>query len=150
MARRGFAIDRDRHAGTAAWAACAVLGALALWLFARLAWQFFPHGDADVSTRAPGPESAAAGAPARSVASWHLFGDTPRAAGADGEVASTLALILRGTVADRDPKAGFAVIAGADGVERSFRVGQDVVSGVQLAAVYADRAVLSRGGAEET
>ena len=59
-------------------------------------------------------------------------------------------MILRGTLADRDPKIGVAVIDGAGDGERAFRVGDDVLGGVKLAAVYADRVVLSRGGAEET
>lgn len=150
MAWRGLAIDRSRGAGTAAWLVCIALGALAAWLLTQLAWLFVPKDDAAADARVVSAEAVPAGAPTRSIASWHLFGDTPRASGASGEAASTLALILRGTVADRDPQAGFAVIAGADGIERSFRVGQEVVSGVRLSAVHPDRIVLSRGGAEET
>ncbi|MBO9662064.1 type II secretion system protein N [Dokdonella sp.] len=150
MARRGFAIDRGRYAEAAAWASCAVLGALALWLLARLVWQLLPHGDATSSgDRAQLAGAVAVSAPARSIASWHLFGETPQRPGSGG-AASTLSLILRGTVADGDPKAGLAVLAGADGVERAFRVGEEVVSGARLAAVYPDRIVLSRAGAEET
>lgn len=150
MARRGFAIDRGRYAETAAWVCCAVLGALALWLFVRLVWQLLPHGDAaSGGNRAQPAGTVAVSAPARSIASWHLFGETPQRPGSGG-AASTLALILRGTVADGDPKAGLAVVAGADGAERAYRVGEEVVSGVRLAAVYPDRIVLSRAGAEET
>lgn len=151
MARRGFVIDRGRYAGTAAWASCAVLGAVALWLLVRLVWRLLPGGaSAAGGDQAQLADPAAAGTPARSIASWHLFGETPARPGAGGEAASTLSLILRGTVADGDPKAGLAVVAGADGNERAFRVGEEVVSGVRLAAVYPDRIVLSRGGAEET
>lgn len=150
MARRGFAIDRGRYAETAAWACCVVFGALALWLLARLVWQLLPQAE---PARAGGALPAAAvlaTASSRSIASWHLFGETPRRAGAGAEAASTLSLILRGTVAESDPKAGLAVVAGTDGGERAFRVGEDVVPGVRLVAVHPDRIVLSRGGAEET
>lgn len=153
MARRGFVIDHRRHVDKAAWVACAVLGLLVSWLLARLAWQLLPHDDASAThARAQRAGAAATAAPARSIASWHLFGETPRRPGADagGEAASTLSLILRGTVADSDPKAGFAVIGGSDGNERTFRVGEEVVPGVRLAAVHPDRVVLSRGGSEET
>ncbi len=150
MAWRGFAIDRDRGAGTAAWLACIALAALAAFLLLRLAWQFVPRDDATAAAPSVAAGTAAASAPERSIASWHLFGDTPRALGADGGAASTLGLILRGTVADADPSAGFAMIAGDDGLERSFRVGQEVVAGVRLAAVYADRVVLTRNGSDET
>lgn len=150
MARRGFAIDRGRYAGTAAWACCIVLGALALWLLVRLVWQLVPHGDVfSTGDRARPAGVLAPSAPARSIASWHLFGETPQRPGSPG-AASTLALILRGTVAEGDPKTGLAVVAGADGAERAFRVGEEVVSGVRLAAVYPDRVVLSRTGSEET
>lgn len=149
MARRGSAIASRRRAGTAAWLVCAACGSLAFGLLVRLVWQFFPHDESAVDEHAVSAQATPAGAPVPSIASWHLFGDTPRAAGTGGETASTLGLILRGTVADGDPKAGFAVIAGADGIERSFRIGQEVVPGVRLAGVYADRIALSRGGAEE-
>lgn len=150
MAWRGLAIDHGRGAGTAAWLACIALAALAAWLLVQLAWQFVPGDGADSDARSVSATPVPVGTPPRSIASWHLFGDTPRAPGAEGETASTLALILRGTVADGDPQAGFAVIAGADGIERSYRIGQEVVPGVRLSAVHPDRVVLSRGGAEET
>lgn len=149
MARRGLTIDHGRHAETAGWACCVLFGALALWLLARLVWQLLPQGEPGRSGERAQPAVVAA-APARSIASWHLFGETPRRPGAGGEAASTLSLILRGTVAEGDPTAGFAVVAGADGSERAFRVGEDVVPGVRLAAVHPDRIVLSRGGVEET
>lgn len=151
MAWRGFAIDRGRHVETAAWFACVVLGALALWLLARLVWLLLPQDGAEAERgRVRSDAATSAAAPVRSIASWHLFGETPQRPGAGGAAASTLALILRGTLAEGDPKAGLAVIAGADGSERAFRVGEEVVAGVRLAAVHPDRAVLSRGGAEET
>jgi len=145
-------IDRGLRAEMAALACCVLFAALALWLLVRLVWLLLPHGDAALDaapSRATG--TAAATQPVRSIASWHLFGDTPRRPGSGpGGSASTLGLILRGTVAQNDPKAGFAVIADGANGERTFRAGEDVVSGVQLAAVYADRIVLSRGGIEET
>ncbi|HEY0232471.1 MAG TPA: type II secretion system protein N [Dokdonella sp.] len=145
-------IDRGPRAEMAALACCVLLAALALWLLVRLVWLLLPHGDAALDAA---PARVAAGATAtetaRSIASWHLFGDTPRRPGSGpGGSASTLALILRGTVAQNDPKAGFAVIADGANGERTFRVGEEVVSGVQLGAVYADRIILLRGAAEET
>ncbi|MEP7044805.1 MAG: type II secretion system protein N [Dokdonella sp.] len=149
---RLFGIDRGLRAEMSALACCVLLAALALWLLVRLVWLLLPRGDAALSAA---PPRVSAGAPtadsARSIASWHLFGETPRRPGnGPGGTASTLGLILRGTVAESDPKAGFAVIADTQTGERTFRVGEDVVSGVRLVAVYADRIVLSRGAAEET
>jgi len=151
MSRRGFAIDRGRAAEVAAQASCVVLGALASWLLVRLVVLPWLGGGAGLADARATPASAVAAAPsARSVASWHLFGNAPSRAGVAGATASTLSLVLRGTVADPDPKAGIAVIAGADGSERAFRVGEDVVAGVRLAAVHPDRVVLARAGGEET
>jgi len=145
------AIDRGLRAEVAALACCVLFAALALWLLVRLVWLLLPHGDAALDTVPSRAVAAAAATPERSVASWHLFGDTPRRPGSGlGGTASTLGLILRGTVAQGDPKAGFAVIADGANGERTFRVGEDVVAGVRLAAVYVDRVVLLRGSAEET
>jgi general secretion pathway protein C len=145
-------IDRGPRAEMAALACCVLFAALALWLVVRLVWLLLPHGDAALDA-APARTAAGAASPAaeRSIASWHLFGETPRRPGSGpGGSASTLGLILRGTVAEGDPKAGFAVIADGPDGERAFRVGEDVVAGVKLGAVYADRIVLLRGSAEET
>ncbi len=150
MPRRGFAIDRSRATELTARASCAALGALALWLLARLIVLPWLGGGPGLATDRDAPANVMVAQPVRSIASWHLFGNTPLPPGAGGAAASTLSLILRGTVADRDPKAGIAVIAGADGAERAFRVGEDVVAGVRLAEVHPDRVVLARGGAEET
>jgi general secretion pathway protein C len=124
---------------------CALLAALAAWLLLRFAWALLP-GDAAAPVDAT-PAGTAAAVPARtSVARWHLFGNTPQAASGP----STTALILRGTLADADPKAGIAVIADAGKGERSWRVGEEVSPGVRLARVYADRVVVTRDGNEET
>lgn len=134
----------------AARACCALLAALALWLLLRLVMALWPHGDVAANVSAPANVPAPA-APV-SVSRFHFFGATPPRAGSGvpGAPSSTTGLILRGTLAEGDAKAGVAVIDGAGDGERAFRVGDEVVGGVKLAAVYADRVVLSRGGAEET
>src|SRR5688500_19252236 len=48
MPARASSIDRGRVAEAAAWACCAVLGALALWLFVRVAWSLVPRGVAAI------------------------------------------------------------------------------------------------------
>jgi general secretion pathway protein C len=45
---------------------------------------------------------------------------------------------------------GSAIIAGPDGVQKSYAVGEAVADGVTLAAVAADHVELSRGGARAT
>ncbi|TCO41403.1 type II secretion system protein N [Dokdonella fugitiva] len=140
--------DRGRVALLAANLCCALLAVLALWLLVRLLWALVPGDDAAIAP-APVPAGvASAAAPARSIAQWHLFGSAPAQRGGDGP--STTSLILRGTLADADPKAGIAVIADAGNGERSWRVGEEVSPGVRLARVYADRVVVTRDGTEET
>ncbi len=50
----------------------------------------------------------------------------------------------------QDGSSGSAIIAGPDGVQKSFAVGETVAQGVTLASVGADHVELSRGGARMT
>jgi general secretion pathway protein C len=152
MAPRLSGIDRGRTAERAALLCCVVGAALVLWLLVRLVWLLLPRGDAGLDAPAARVGAAAGGsAPAQSIAKWHLFGNTPSRPGSgNGAPATTLSLILRGTIAELDPKSGLAVIADAQGVEHAYRVGEDVAAGARLSAVYPDRVVLMREGAEET
>src|SRR5690606_12836042 len=43
-----------------------------------------------------------------------------------------------------------ALIGSSDGLEKPYAIGDDVVSGVSLQAIFPDRVVLSRGGLLET
>ena len=151
MPARASSIDRGRVAEAAAWACCAVLGALALWLFVRVAWSLVPRGDAAFEPAPLRSGDSTAPAAAQSVARWHVFGAAPAQPGSGpGAAASTLSLVLRGTFAGADPKDGIAVIDNAGQGERAWRVGDEVVPGVRLAAVHADHIVLLRDGKEET
>ena len=144
MDRRSFEL--------AALASCALLGALSLWLLVRLVWLLVPRSDAALDGSATRIGSADAGpVPAQSIAKWHLFGNTPlRAGSGPGSPTTTLAMILRGTLADRDPAAGIAVISDAERGEQAFRAGENIAGGVKLARVYADHVVLVHEGVEET
>lgn len=150
MAWRGFAIRRGRVKEGLPWLLCALLGVLAAWLLARMLAGFFLAPRLE-TTRVSHSVAAPAAAPARSIASWHLFGSAPAIAGSRGaEGARTaLSIRLRGTLAEADPKAGLAVIAAAGGGERALRVGEEAETGVRLAAVYPDRAVFVQDGVEQ-
>ena len=144
-------IDRGRYAERAALICSALLALAALWLLVRLVWLLVPRGAAALDVAPARAGTAAAGAvPAQSIAKWHLFGDTPikRNAGRNAP-ATTLSLILRGTVAENDPKSGVAVISDPQNGERAFRVGEEVASGARLDAIYPDHVVLVHEGAEE-
>jgi len=142
--RRGLASIDRRSLEWTALATCALLGALAVWLLARLIWILMPRGDVGDAAMHVGPADTAA---AMSIAKWHLFGNTPVAAtGASGAMQS---MILRGTLADRDPAAGVAVIDAGDG-EQAYRAGEAISGGIKLQRVYPDHAVVLRDGVEET
>jgi general secretion pathway protein C len=143
-------IDR-RSFELAALASCAALGALSLWLLARLVWLLVPRGDVALDTAAARVAAGNSGsAPAQSIAKWHLFGNTPPlVSGRDGTT-TTLSMILRGTLAERDPATGIAVIGDGAGGERAYRAGDSIAAGVKLARVYPDHVIVLRNGAEET
>lgn len=60
-----------------------------------------------------------------------------------------LQLTLFGTRLNAASGRGSAIIAGPDGVQTSYAVGEEVSPGVTLKAVFFDHVTLSRGGAEE-
>ncbi len=129
--------------------ACVLLAVVVAGQLARLGWQLLPADDAslDAPVRAT---TAAAATPAVAVSRWHLFGAPPqRLAAGPGTPATTLALSLRGTLADHDPTRGLAVIAAGDGSERAWRAGDEIAPGVILEEVHADRVVLRHDGVQE-
>lgn len=150
MTGRLSGIDRGRNMEVAALLCCAVFGALAVWLFVRLVWDLVPRGDVAFDTAPARVAGMTGAAPAQSVAKWHLFGKTTFATGTGANApASTLSLILRGTLAEGDPTRGIAVISDPANGEHAFRVGEEVVSGARLDSVYPDHVVLTHDGAEE-
>lgn len=62
---------------------------------------------------------------------------------------TALQLNLFGTRLNEASGRGSAIIAGADGVQASFAVGEEVAPGVTLKAVYFDHVTLARGGRDE-
>jgi type II secretion system protein C len=84
--------------------------------------------------------------------STNLFGHAAPAA--NGTVVlenippSSLNLVLSGVMVT--PAGSFALISADGGPETPFAVGEDIVGGTTLYAVYADRALIRRGGATES
>lgn len=63
---------------------------------------------------------------------------------------TSLNLVLFGVRANESSGGGSAIIAGEDGVQNSFAVGEEVAPGVTLDAVAFDHVILSRGGVKES
>ena len=88
--------------------------------------------------------------PARAAlfASFDPFFHTPSGA-ATGAPAAPLALTVYGIRLDANG-GGSAIIAGPDGVQNSYGVGEEVSPGAVLKAVAIDHVVIARGGRDET
>ncbi|HET9033652.1 MAG TPA: type II secretion system protein N [Dokdonella sp.] len=141
--------DRDRLSARLAILAFAICVLLLLWMLARTFWLLVP-GSEGLNSGPLRTANLASATPGVSVSKWHLFGNAPQqAARMRNAPATTLSLNLRGTLADADPKSGLAVIADAQGLERAWRVGEEIAPGVTLDEVHADRVVLIHDGVEE-
>ena len=112
---------------------------------ARLVWVVLtpvgPLGDWRPAT------PVVAGIPADTLASFDPFFRLEGDSGA--ATVTSLQLTLFGTRIDEAQGGGSAIVAGADGVQKSVAVGEEVAPGVRLKAVAFDHVTLDRGGAEE-
>ncbi|MEP2989913.1 MAG: type II secretion system protein N [Parasphingorhabdus sp.] len=70
--------------------------------------------------------------------------------GAQSEVVTSLQLTLYGIRQNTGSGLGSAILAGPDGVQDSYAIGEEIQSGVTLDAVNFDHVVLDRGGVKET
>lgn len=127
----------------------AALAALVLVQAVRLLWAVaappgplgdWRHGGARLVSAAEGRTLFAALDP--------FFRSGPVTAGS--ATVTALDLILFGVNVNEAAGSGSAIIAGPDGVQSSFAIGDEVQPGVKLAAVAFDHVTLDRGGARET
>ncbi|WP_414696340.1 type II secretion system protein N [Parasphingorhabdus sp.] len=65
-------------------------------------------------------------------------------------VITSLQLTLYGVRMNEGSGLGSAILAGPDGVQQSYAVGEEVMPGVTLDAVHFDHVVIDRGGARES
>lgn len=72
------------------------------------------------------------------------------AAAATTQNVTSLNLVLFGVRTNESSGGGSAIIAGEDGIQKSFAVGEEVAPGVTLDAVAFDHVILSRGGVKES
>lgn len=66
-----------------------------------------------------------------------------------GGVVTSLALTVYGIRLNEGSGLGSAIVAGPDGVQNSFAVGDEILPGVVLKSVAFDHVTIDRGGAEE-
>jgi len=116
---------------------------LAGWLGARWFLYFTSHGDAPPP---PAREQVQLGPAADALASAHLFGAVPTAAG--GEVVSNLNIKLKGVFASGPDAPSIAIVNTGDR-DQATRVGGEIVPGVVLESVFPRHVLLRRAGALE-
>lgn len=69
---------------------------------------------------------------------------------ATANVVTSLQLTLFGIRMNEGSGLGSAILAGPDGVQESYAVGDEVMSGVKLDVVHFDHVVIDRGGSKES
>ena len=126
-----------------------VLGALLIWQLVRLLWTVItplsPLG-------AWQPQAAVIASPAERRALFASFDPFFRSApqGPASATVTALGLTLFGININEATGGGSAIIAGEDGVQNSYAVGDEIASGVRLVGVAFDHVLLDRGGARES
>ncbi len=146
----GFRTDKLRTVPRPGFFALFFSIALLLFLvqFARLIWAVVtpvsPVGDWH-------PASAVVLSPETQLALFNSFDPFSRALPQDAgqAVVTSLPVELFGILVNGSSGLGSAIIAGSDGVQISYAVGEEIQPGVTLASVAFDYVVLSRGGAQE-
>lgn len=134
----------------------AALTVLVAYSLAGLTWEIFipaPRAQTELAAPPPRPVDAPEQAPnyAWQIANLHLFGqarEQPPAQVLDAPE-TRLNLILRGVYATGNDEA-LAIIASGGSNERFYHVGDAIVGGGILKAVYRDRVILEHNGRMET
>lgn len=146
----------ERHGRSLPPLATIGLTMLVAWLLAQLVWALVPVPEAarwQPAPVAPVVKADRGGPDLARIAGAQLFGAyRPEAAPAgnlqeapDTRLSLTLLGILSGN--QRDSR---ALIASSNGEEKPYAIGDDIVSGANLQAIFPDRVILSRNGQLET
>lgn len=128
---------------------------------ASLAWMLLPAGDSGGWQAPPaGPALGDAGAlrqgpNVEQIAAAHLFGEyqapaDPALAELSAAPDTRLDLTLLGILSATAERGSRALIASSNGEEKPYAVGDDVVRGASLQAIFPDRVILARAGQLET
>jgi len=120
---------------------------------ASILTDFFGAADAP-SAVAVTPESPRSGASRTvdvdAIINAHLFGISAQAEIDPSQAPVTnMSLVLAGLLAEDDPKSGAAIIGETAANAKLVMVGNAISGNARLHAVYADRAIIERGGALE-
>lgn len=143
-----------RYNARMALAANILLVTLLAWALARLTWQLLAPPVMPATAPAVAPATATRStASLASVANTHLFGQASTAPVKPGPIEAPdtrLRLVLHGVFASGNPAVSMAIIAEANGKDKSYSKGDALPGGATLHEIYPDRVILSRGGKLET
>ena len=133
------------------------------WQLAAIGWALVPGPSAGDTVRIPAGAGASVSAgpgtdiSASRIAEVHLFGEATEEP--DEEAAAAVApeelenlpetrqnLTLKGIIAATDPDLSAAIIEDASKDEGTYQIGDAIVAGASLHAVYVDRVVLNENG----
>lgn len=149
----------ERRAGLFPRVAEIVFVILLAQALAVLAWKLVPAPEGSgwqvPTASAPGAAQAARGPDVERIASAHLFGEyvppaDPEAAALSEAPDTRLDLTLLGILAATAERGSRALIAASNGEEKPYAIGDDVVRGARLQAIFPDRVILARAGQLET
>jgi general secretion pathway protein C len=124
--------------------------------FAKLTWNLFIPAQKMVSTNskkhAVAAKTVAANADLNKVGTYHLFGNAK--AQVQQKVIDApetrLRLDLKGVFASTNASKALAIISSSKGKDKTYQIGDKVIGGALLHAVYSDRVILKRNGKLET
>ncbi len=130
------------------------------WKLAQIIWMLVPgSAGSDVLYQAPNPADGSVNravpieANVQAIAGSHLFGvaapdstPPPPPDPAENLAETRLSLSLKGTIAATDQRDSVAIIADQSSEDKVYVVGDSIMSGTSLHAVYRDRVVLNEGG----
>lgn len=143
----GRAVERLRRLDSGAIVERIILGLLAIQ-GARLIWVIVTPVGSFGTWPGPQPQFPSSSVRQMLFANYDpFFRAAPQQAGSG--VVTSLALTLYGVRLNEGTGLGSAIIAGPDGVQNSFAVGDEITSGVTLKAVAFDHVMIDRGGADE-
>lgn len=125
--------------------------------FAELTWGIFVPSEKlndSVSFVASRVNTSATSSNLKNVSTYHLFGNAKQEVVAQKKVINApetrLRLNLKGVFSSSKPKEALAIIASSKGKDKTYHIGDKVVGGAALHAVYDDRVILKRNGKLET
>ena len=127
--------------------------------FAELTWQVFaPAEKLNSSTVKPlvqGANKSTTDSNLSNVSAYHLFGDAKKQAVVEQPKVidapeTRLRLDLKGVFASSNATEALAIIASSKGKDKTYQIGDKVIGGAVLHAVYVDRVILKRNGKLET